>query len=79
MLDRCAIVYGSALSDGNAHSNKDLPLLVAGHLGGAKGGWHIASPAMTPVSNLFVTLLNGAGIQTDKFADSTGPLDLTAA
>lgn len=79
VLDRCAIVYGSALSDGNAHSNKDLPLLVAGHLGGAKGGRHIASAAMTPVANLFVTLLNAAGVKTEKFADSTGPLDLTAA
>jgi hypothetical protein len=76
LLDRCAIVYGSALSDGNAHSNVDLPLLMAGHLGGTPGGRHIAAEPQTPVANLFVQLLNGAGIETDKFADSTGQLDL---
>ncbi len=53
LLDHSAIVYGSALSDGNAHSNVDLPLLMAGHLGGATGGLHIASEPKTPVANLF--------------------------
>jgi hypothetical protein len=78
LLDRSAILYGSALSDGNAHSNFDLPLMLAGHLGGATGGVHIASEAKTPVSNLFVHLLNGAGIETERFADSTGRLALHA-
>ena len=78
LLDRSAILYGSALSDGNAHNNTDLPLLVAGHLGGIPGGAHIAAPAKTPVANLFVTMLNGAGVEADKFADSTAPLVLRA-
>ena len=37
LLDHSAILYGSALSDGNAHSNTDLPLVVAGHAGGLRG------------------------------------------
>ncbi len=78
LLDRSAILYGGALSDGNAHSNFDLPLLVAGHLGGATGGCHIASAPKTPVANLFVNFLNAAGLETEKFADSTGPLSLRA-
>jgi hypothetical protein len=78
LLDHSAILYGSALSDGNAHSNVDLPLLLAGHLAGATGGVHIASEAKTPVANLFVQLLNGAGIETEKFADSTAALTLRA-
>jgi hypothetical protein len=78
LLDRSAILYGSALSDGNAHSNVDLPLLVAGHLGGAAGGLHIASEPKTPVANLFVHFLNAAGIETEKFADSTRRLFLSA-
>jgi hypothetical protein len=77
LLDRSAILYGSALSDGNAHNNSDLPLLVAGHLGGIAGGVHVAAPAKTPVANLFVTMLNGAGVETEKFADSTSPLSLS--
>ena len=58
LLDHTAILYGGALSDGNAHSNVDLPLLVAGHAGGIRGGQYIASEANTPVANLFVQLLN---------------------
>jgi Protein of unknown function (DUF1552) len=78
LLDHSAILYGGALSDGNAHSNSDLPLLVAGHAGGLRGGSHVASDAHTPVANLFVQLLNCIGVETESFADSTGQLDLRA-
>jgi hypothetical protein len=74
LLDHSAILYGGALSDGNAHSNTDLPLLVAGHAGGLKGGQHVASELGTPVSNLFVQLMNCVGLDTAQFADSTAPL-----
>ncbi len=76
LLDHSAILYGGALSDGNAHSNVDLPLILAGHAGGVRGGRHIASEANTPVANLFVHLLNSVGKETERFADSTGQLDL---
>jgi hypothetical protein len=52
-----------------------LPLLVAGHAGGLKGGSHVASEAQTPVSNLFVQLMNCVGLETAHFADSTGRVD----
>ena len=78
LLDHSAILYGSALSDGNAHSNFDLPLVVAGHAGGLRGGRHVAAEAKTPVANLFVQLLNCIGVETERFADSTGQLDLRA-
>jgi hypothetical protein len=78
LLDHSTILYGSALSDGNAHSNVDLPLLVAGHAGGIPGGRHIAAKERTPVANLFVQMLNGAGVETAAFADSNGRLDLSA-
>jgi hypothetical protein len=78
LLDHSAILYGSALSDGNAHSNTDLPLLVAGHAGGIRGGQHVASEKGTPVANLFVRMLNSVGLETEQFADSTGQLDLSA-
>ena len=78
LLDHSAILYGSALSDGNAHSNFDLPLVLAGHAGGLRGGRHVAAETKTPVANLFVQLLNCIGVETEKFADSTGQLDLRA-
>jgi hypothetical protein len=75
LLDHSAILYGSALSDGNIHSNSDLPLLVAGHAGGLKGGRHVASEPQTPVSNLFVRLMNSVGLETAHFADSTARVE----
>ena len=76
LLDHSAILYGCALSDGNAHSSKDLPLVVAGHAGGLKGGQHVAAEQGTPVSNLFVQLMNCVGLETERFADSVGQLNL---
>jgi len=78
LLDHSAILYGGALSDGNQHSNNDLPLLVAGHAGGLPGGRHVAAPPKTPVANLFVNLLHSVGVAEESFGDSTGRLDLTA-
>lgn len=78
LLDHSAILYGSALSDGNAHSNFDLPLVVAGHAGGIKGGRHVAAAPRTPVANLFVHMLNSAGVATESFGDSTAELNLRA-
>jgi hypothetical protein len=72
LLDHSALLYGSALSDGNAHSNSDLPLVVAGHAGGLKGGQHVASEPQTPVANLFVQLMNCVGVETAQFGDSMG-------
>lgn len=74
LLDHSAILYGGALSDGNQHSNVNLPLVLAG----GKGGRHVQIEKGTPVTNLFVSLLNGAGIETEKFGDSTGRVDLRA-
>ena len=78
LLDHSTILYGGALSDGNGHSNHNLPLLVAGHAGGRRGGRHVAAKPMTPVANLFVNMMNSVGMPADSFGDSTGKLDLTA-
>jgi hypothetical protein len=76
LLDHSVILYGGALSDGNQHSNHNLPLLLAGHAGGLKGGMHYAAEPKTPAANLFVAMLNQAGVETGAFADSTGRLDI---
>jgi hypothetical protein len=76
LLDHSAILYGGALSDGNQHSNHDLPLLVAGHAGGLRGGRHVQVTPRTPAANLFLNLLNSVGVPQESFGDSTGRLDL---
>lgn len=78
LLDHSSILYGGALSDGNQHSNQNLPLLVAGHAGGLRGGRHVRAAAGTPVTNLFVNMMDRAGVPAENFGDSTGKLDLTA-
>ncbi len=81
LLDHSMILYGAALSDANLHLYTDLPLLlVAGGIGGIKGGQHIKFPARTPMSNMLLTMLDKANVPpVDRLGDSTGRLDLTTA
>ncbi len=77
LLDRSLIVYGGALSDGNMHLYKDLPLLlVAGSASQIQGGRHVRYPKDTPIANLFLTLLDKLGVPVENFGDSTGRLEM---
>jgi hypothetical protein len=79
LLDQCMIVYGSGISDGNAHWHHDLPVLLAGRGGGSLSpGRHLRLPDETPMSNLFVSLLHRMGVNVDHFGDSTGKLEWIA-
>ena len=75
LLDHSMILYGSSLSDGNLHTHFDLPVaLIGGGSGTLKGGRHIRYPKDTPLTNLLLTMLDKAGVRTDKLGDSTGEL-----
>ena len=77
LLDHSLLVYGSALSDGNMHLYKDLPVfVVAGGVTGIEGDRHVRYPENTPIANLYLTLLDKLGIQLESFGDSTGRVDL---
>lgn len=76
LLDNSIIVYGTGLADGNGHVHEDLPTLVAGRAGGAfKPGRRIVYQRETPMTNLFVTIMDRLGLPVEQFGDSTGPLD----
>jgi hypothetical protein len=80
LLDHTLMVYGGALSDGNMHLYKDLPLLlVAGGIGNIKGGQHIRYAQDTPIANLYLALMDQLGVPVESFGDSTGTLDLASA
>jgi len=80
LLDHSIIVYGSAISDGNLHQHDNLPVLVAGSGSGTlKGGRHLRYPAETPVTNLYLTLMDKLRVPIDRLGDSTGRLDLQGA
>ncbi len=75
MLDNTMILYGSGISDGNKHNNENLPIVLAGRGGGlVQPGRHIQYREDTPLNNLFVSMLNQMGANTNSFNDSTGSL-----
>lgn len=74
LLDHTQVLYGSCLGNANSHSNQNLPLILAG--GRFKHGKNLSfdSNNNTPMANLFVTMLQGLGIEAGKFASSTGSI-----
>ncbi|MBI3882441.1 MAG: DUF1552 domain-containing protein [Verrucomicrobia bacterium] len=74
LLDRTMILYGSNLGNANTHVTTNLPVLFAG--GGFKHGRHLAFDRERnyPLPNLFVSMLQRFGLETDKFATSTGTM-----
>jgi hypothetical protein len=76
LLDNCTIQYGSALSNGNAHSPENLPILLAGGGGSALStGRHLRVDEKTPMTNLYRSMLDNVGVHTEKIGDSTGKLE----
>lgn len=75
LLHNSMVVYGSCLADGNRHNNDNIPIVVAGNGGGAfKPGRHVDLGEDTPMSNLYVRMLNEFGVQKKDFGDSNGVL-----
>jgi hypothetical protein len=75
LLDSCMVVYGSGISDGDAHNHEDLPILVAGRGGGTlRPGRHVRCPKETPLMNLHLALMGRMGVDLPSFGDSTGRL-----
>jgi hypothetical protein len=92
LLDNSVMLFGSTLSNSTVHSQRDLPVMLAGGAAGRlKGGRFIRVPgdpppwpfaakwpvkSPTPMSNLHLTLLDLVGVPTDKLGDSTGRISL---
>jgi hypothetical protein len=75
LLDNCMIVYGAGLGDGNAHNHDNLPVILAGRGGGTVStGRHVRYTDETPMTNLFLSMLDRVGAPTDRIGDSTGRL-----
>jgi hypothetical protein len=74
ILDNTLIVFGSGMSDGSIHSNRNLPVLLAG--GGIDHQGHVVCPAeqrkRVPLSNLWLSVLRWFGAEAERFGRSTG-------
>jgi len=79
LLDSTVVLFGSGMADASVHSSRNTPILVAG--GGLKHGRHHKLPngengtADTPLCNLYVTLAQQFGLETDRFSTSSGNLN----
>ncbi|MCU1257615.1 MAG: hypothetical protein JWO80_500 [Bryobacterales bacterium] len=77
LLDHSAIVYGAAMGDPNVHDHGTCPTLIAGNARGRiQTGHHVSYEKETPMANLHLSLLDCAGVPTEKLGDATGLVDL---
>ena len=74
LLDRTMVYMGSNLGDASSHSNRRLPIIVAG--GGFQHGQHLAFDSQSPPSlcNLYVSMLQRLGVEAESFSTSSGTL-----
>jgi hypothetical protein len=75
LLDHSMITYGSGISDGNRHLHHDLPVLVLGKANGTwKTGRHLQYAKDTPMTNLFLGMLDRMNVRAETIGDSNGML-----
>ena len=74
LLDATMVMFGSNLGNASSHSDKNLPIILAG--GGFKHGQHLAFDTSNnhPLTNLYVTMLQRLGLEIDTFATGTKPM-----
>ena len=75
ILENSVVLYGSSLSDSNAHLHNNLPtVIVGGASGKLKGGRHLRVPDGTPMTNMLLSIADGLDVPLEKFGDSSGHL-----
>jgi hypothetical protein len=68
LLSHTAVLFSSEISDGDAHNHTNLPVLLAGRLGGQLDpGRHVVYPGDPPIANLYLALLKGMGVTAARF------------
>ncbi len=77
LFDHVALTLGTNLS--SVHTLKNCPTLIAGGGAGFKQGQHIVmDDEKTPLCNLWLSTLNGIGVNVTSHGDSTGLIDQLA-
>ena len=74
MLEHSLFLYGSNMSNSNAHNHYPLPTSIVGGWKTVKGGQHLVPAEHTPLANVLLTMLDRAGIPQDQLGNSTGKL-----
>jgi hypothetical protein len=75
LLDHSLLLYGSNMSNSNAHDHFPLPnVVIGGAAGRMAGGRHLKYADHTPMTNLLVTMLDKVGVRQETLGDSSGRL-----
>ena len=73
LLDHSMVVYGGGLCDPNRHQHENLPTLLFGRgRGSLKPGRHVQYPDGTPLTNLYMSLLDRMDVHPESLGDSNG-------
>ena len=70
LFDNTAVAFGSNIS--SIHYLTNCPTVITGGGANLKLGQHIVLAEDTPLCNVWLTMLQGLGIQTQRHGDSTG-------
>lgn len=76
LIDTTTVLFGSGMGDANSHTNRNLPIVLAGgdFSHGNLLAFDVGHAHRPPLANLFVTMLQKFGVEVDSFAKSTGTL-----
>lgn len=76
LLDHSMILYAGGISDSNKHLHENLPVIIFGRgNGGIKSGRHVVYKEQTPMTNLYLTLMDRMGMQHGTHGDSNGRVE----
>jgi len=70
LFDHTALAFGSNIS--SIHYLDNCPTILTGGGANLKLGQHLALPKDTPLCNVWLTMLQGMGIQAERHGDSSG-------
>ena len=80
MLDNSMILLGNGNGDAARHDHENCLTVLAGKGGGTLSpGRYIRYPEGTPISNLWLSLMDRMGVQQDRHGDSTGRVNMLSA
>ena len=76
LLDTTTVLFGSGMGDANSHTNRHLPIVLAGGSFTHRKllAFDTSHPHRPPLANLFVSMLQEFGVEAESFAKSTGTL-----
>ncbi|MFN0126590.1 MAG: DUF1552 domain-containing protein [Verrucomicrobiales bacterium] len=66
LLDNCIMMWGSGLEDGNNHSRRNLPFILAGRGGGSLKTGQFLTDVHGNAGDLLTTILTCAGVPLDR-------------